>query len=95
MAVEDVVSKHQGTMRAGDKFLCNQEGLCNTFRPGLGGMSKLALGLEKGTMRASNITHVSTGSQHFNREDVNLGISSITKRSELRSLILRSLILYD
>ena len=38
MAVEDVVSKHQGTMRAGDKFLCNQEGLCNTFRPGLGGI---------------------------------------------------------
>jgi perosamine synthetase len=43
-------------------------------------LRKLALGLGKGTMRASNITHVSTDSQHFNRADVNLGISWITKR---------------
>jgi len=43
-------------------------------------LRKLALGMGKGTMRASNITHVSTDSQHFNREDVNLGISWITKR---------------
>jgi perosamine synthetase len=44
---------------------------------------KLALGVGKGTMRASNITHVSTDSQHFNRNDVNLGISWITKRLAL------------
>jgi dTDP-4-amino-4,6-dideoxygalactose transaminase len=43
-------------------------------------LRKLVLGLGKGTMRASNITHVSTDSQHFNRDDVNLGISWITKR---------------
>jgi dTDP-4-amino-4,6-dideoxygalactose transaminase len=43
-------------------------------------LRKMALGVGKGTMRASNITHVSTDSQHFNRDDVNLGISWITKR---------------
>lgn len=43
-------------------------------------LRKLALGVGKGTMRASNITHVSTDSQHFNRDDVNLGMSWITKR---------------
>ena len=47
-------------------------------------LRKLALGLGKGTMRASNITHVSTDSQHFNRDDVNLGISSITKQLMFR-----------
>jgi dTDP-4-amino-4,6-dideoxygalactose transaminase len=43
-------------------------------------LRKMALGVGKGTMRASNITHVSTDSQNFNRDDVNLGISWITKR---------------
>ncbi len=43
-------------------------------------LRQLALGLGKSTMRASNITHVSTDSQHFNRGDVNLGISWITKQ---------------
>jgi perosamine synthetase len=43
-------------------------------------LRKLALGMGKGTMRVSNITHVSTDSQHFNINDVNLGISWITKR---------------
>jgi len=43
-------------------------------------LRKLVLGMGKGTMRASNIKHVSTGTQHFNRDDVNLGISRITKR---------------
>jgi dTDP-4-amino-4,6-dideoxygalactose transaminase len=43
-------------------------------------LRKLALGMGKGTMRASKITHVSTDSQHFNRDDVNLGISWITRR---------------
>ena len=43
-------------------------------------LRKLALGLGKGTMRASQITPVTTGSQHFNRDDVNLGMSWITKR---------------
>jgi perosamine synthetase len=43
-------------------------------------LRKLALGMGKGTMRASNITPVLTDSQHFNRDDVNLGISWITKR---------------
>ena len=45
---------------------------------------QLALGMGKGTMRASNITHVSTDSQHFNLNDVNLGISWITKRLMFR-----------
>ena len=40
----------------------------------------MALGLGKGTMSASRIKPVLTGSQHFNRADVNLGISWITKR---------------
>jgi perosamine synthetase len=43
-------------------------------------LRKLALGMGKGTMKASKITHVSTDAQHFNRNDVNLGISWITKR---------------
>jgi perosamine synthetase len=43
-------------------------------------LRKLALGMGKGTMRASRISPVLTGSQHFNRGNVNLGISSITKR---------------
>jgi dTDP-4-amino-4,6-dideoxygalactose transaminase len=43
-------------------------------------LRKLALGVGKGTMRASKISHVSTDSQHFNPNDVNLGISWITKR---------------
>ena len=43
-------------------------------------LRKLALGIGKGTMRASNVTHVSTDSQHFNPADVNLGMSWITKR---------------
>jgi dTDP-4-amino-4,6-dideoxygalactose transaminase len=46
-------------------------------------LRKLALGVGKGTMKASNITHVSTDSQHFNRDDVNVGISRITKRLAL------------
>ena len=46
-------------------------------------LRKLALGVGKGTMRASHITHVSTDSQHFNRDDVNVGISRITKRLAL------------
>ena len=48
-------------------------------RPGRA-LRKLALGLGKGTMRASKITPVTTDSQHFNRDDVNLGMSWITKR---------------
>jgi len=47
-------------------------------------LRKLALGLGKGTMKASKITHVSTDSQHFNRAEVNLGISWITKRLMFR-----------
>ena len=47
-------------------------------------LRKLALGMGKSTMRASKITHVSTDAQHFNRNDVNLGISWITKRLMFR-----------
>jgi perosamine synthetase len=47
-------------------------------------LRKLALSMGKGTMKASNITHVSTDSQHFNRADVNLGISWITKHLMFR-----------
>lgn len=43
-------------------------------------LRKLALGMGKGTMRASKIRPVLTGSQHFNRDNVNLGISWMTKR---------------
>ena len=47
-------------------------------------LRQLALGVGKGTMRASNITHVSTDSQHFNLNDVNLGVSWITKQLMFR-----------
>jgi dTDP-4-amino-4,6-dideoxygalactose transaminase len=43
-------------------------------------LRKFALGMGKSTMRASKIMPVLTGSQHFNRDNVNLGISWITKR---------------
>jgi dTDP-4-amino-4,6-dideoxygalactose transaminase len=40
----------------------------------------MVLGLGKSTMRASHIEPVLTGSQHFNRDNVNLGISWMAKR---------------
>jgi perosamine synthetase len=43
-------------------------------------LRKFALRLGKGTMRASRVQPVLTGSQHFDRGNVNLGISWITKR---------------
>ena len=43
-------------------------------------LRKMVLGLGKSTMRASHIEPVLTGSQHFNRDNVNLGISWMTKR---------------
>jgi hypothetical protein len=47
-------------------------------------LRKLALGLGKGTIWASQITPVLTDSQHFDRGNVNLGISRITRRLLLR-----------
>jgi dTDP-4-amino-4,6-dideoxygalactose transaminase len=52
-------------------------------------LRKLALGVGKGTMRASKIVPVLTGSQHFNHDNVNLGISWITKRLLLSQNVLQ------
>jgi len=43
-------------------------------------LRRMALGLGKRTMRISRVKPIFTGSQHFNRDNVNLGISWITKR---------------
>jgi perosamine synthetase len=43
-------------------------------------LRRMALGLGKTSLRAANITPVLTGTQHFNRADLGLGISGLTRR---------------
>lgn len=43
-------------------------------------LRKLVLRLGKKTLKASNIKPILVGTQHFNRDHLNMGISSITKR---------------
>ena len=51
-------------------------------------LRQLALGLGKSTMRATKIEPVLPGSQHFNRHNVNLGVSWMTRRLLLTQNVL-------
>jgi hypothetical protein len=46
-------------------------------------LRKLARGLGRGTVQAAQIDRVATGTQHFNRAHVDLGMSPLTKRIAL------------
>ncbi|ADO71453.1 Aminotransferase, DegT/DnrJ/EryC1/StrS family [Stigmatella aurantiaca DW4/3-1] len=47
------------------------------------GLRSLIRGLGHGTVKAAHIERVATGTQHFNREHVDLGMSPLTKRIAL------------
>ncbi|MDC0707374.1 DegT/DnrJ/EryC1/StrS family aminotransferase [Stigmatella sp. ncwal1] len=47
------------------------------------GLRSLIRGLGRGTVKAANIERVATGTQHFNRAHVDLGMSPLTKRIAL------------